>query len=115
MFWTFRRFGVDLPGTDGTQIVGPALIQGQVFGVSNNVDLSTVESSELQDGDQLVVWFEFTDLSGNPVEGIGSQLDPRAPLLRVVWFSPTVEPIEEPNSPSQQGHAQVNIQTIQTS
>ena len=110
MFWTFRRFGVDLPGTDGTQIVGPASIQGQVFGVSNNVDLSTVESSELQDGDQLVVWFEFTDLSGNPVEGIGSQSNPRAPLLRVVWFAPTVEPIAiEPQPANLNGLVRVDL------
>ena len=93
MYWTFRRFGVDIPGTDGTSSIGPALKQGQVYGVSNNVDISTVESNELEDGDQLVVWFEFTDLSGNPVEGIGSALNPRAPLLRVVWFEPVVEPI----------------------
>ena len=93
MFWTFRRFGVDIPGTDGSSWIGPASMQGLVYGVSNNVDISTVESNELQDGDQLVVWFEFTDLSGNPIEGIGSELNPRAPLLRVVWFEPVVEPI----------------------
>jgi len=93
MYWTFRRFGVDIPGTDGSQSIGPASRQGPVYGVSNNVDISTVESNELQDGDQLVVWFEFTDLSGNPLDGIGSQFTPRAPLLRVVWFEPVVEPI----------------------
>ena len=93
MYWTFRRFGVDIPGTDGSVSIGPSLKQGQVYSVSNNVDMSTVESNELQDGDQLVVWFEFTDLSGNLVTGIGSQFNPRAPLLRVVWFEPHVEPI----------------------
>ena len=93
MHWTFRRFGVDIPGTDGSKSIGPASRQGLVYGVSNNVDISTVESNELQDGDQLVVWFEFTDLSGNPLDGIGSQFTPRAPLLRVVWFEPVVEPI----------------------
>ena len=110
MHWAFRRFGVDIPGTDGTQSIGPPMPQGVTFGVSNNVDISTVESSELKDGDQLVVWFTFTDLSGNPVEGIGSQSDPRAPLLRVVWFDPTVEPISiEPQPANLNGLVRIDL------
>ena len=110
MHWTFRRFGVDIPGSDGTQSIGPPMPQGVTFGVSNNVDISTVKSSELQDGDQLVVWFSFTDLSGNPVEGIGSQSDPRAPLLRVVWFDPSVEPISiEPQPTNLNGLVRIDL------
>jgi len=33
------------------------------------------------------------NLSGNIVEGIGTESEPRSPLLRVIWFNPEVEPI----------------------
>ena len=100
LHWTFRRFGVDLPGSVGYESIGPVKRQGLVYGVSESVDISTIEPQNLEDGDQLVVWLTFTDLAGNPVEGIGSQYEPRAPVLRVVWFEPRIEPISVDPQPA---------------
>ena len=100
LHWTFRRFGVDLPGSVGYESIGPVQRQGLVYGVSESVDISTINPKDLEDGDQLVVWLTFTDLAGNPVEGLGSQYEPRAPVLRVVWFEPKIEPISVDPQPA---------------
>ena len=86
LHWTYRRFGVDIPGTQASiEMTLGAHSSGQWL-YSDYVDLTP--SVELEPGDTILVWVEGSDLAGNHLEGPGTEESPRAPALEVMHFSP---------------------------
>jgi hypothetical protein len=53
-------------------------------------DLRPMNGEKIQDGDQIAIWFEGIDLSGNSLVGEGTEGDERVPLLEIIEFVPTL-------------------------
>ena len=91
--WRFQRSGLEMLGMSGISMVGPASDRGNLWDVSERVDMRVPNLSLLRDGDQVVIWIEGSDLAGNPIVGEGSFDSPRAPHLRIVWFEPSIDTV----------------------
>jgi len=99
MYWSFRRHGVELLGIHGSSELVLATHSGEDWMYSSRIDF-VVEYDVLRPGDEFVVWVEGSDLAGHSLVGHGSVVEPRMPLLRVIYFHPVLSDISvEPDAP----------------
>ncbi len=99
MHWSFRRYGVELLGMHGRSELVLATHSGEDWMYSSRIDF-VVEYDLLRPGDEFVVWVEGSDLAGHSLVGHGSEVEPRMPLLRVIYFHPVLSDISvEPDAP----------------
>jgi len=101
--WRFQRSGIEMLGMTGTATLGPAVDNGDLWDISERVDMRVSGLDLLRDGDQLVVWVTGTDLAGNALVGEGSDANVRSPHLRIIWFDPTIDTVLIAPQPAQFG------------
>ena len=98
LYWKFERNGLTLTGASGELQVDH--ISGEIYNDILNLS-ETLEGVELRGSDDLLVWVEGEDLSGNILTGPGSKTEPRRPSWDYIKFSPQVTYISvEPRVPS---------------
>jgi len=92
--WEFYRNGLPRLGIGGVgelvyiDAVSSGLTEKAHFG--NQLDMRPTDGEKLLEGDQIIVWFEGTDLAGNSLEGVGTEPSPRVPLLAIIEFVPVL-------------------------
>ena len=86
--WEFYRNGLPRLGIGGTGLLQFVSVQEDHTHFSNQLDLRPADGEGLLDGDQISVWFEGVDLAGNDLEGEGTEVNPRFPLLVIIEFQP---------------------------
>ncbi len=90
-------------GMTGEAKLGPAVDNGDLWDISERVDMRVAGLELLRDGDQLVIWVTGTDLAGNVLVGEGSEANVRSPHLRIIWFDPTIDTVLIAPQPAQFG------------
>ena len=97
LHWTFRRNGLNLPGSHESVTLEFISRSGDIWVFSSSVDMRPQDGFKFQDGDQIVVWVEGSDLAGNQVFGDGTADSPRAPQLLIRVFEPVLYKVELDN------------------
>ena len=86
--WEFYRNGLPRLGIGGFGELSFVSVQGEQTHYANNIDMRPSDGEKLQEGDQIAVWVEGSDLAGNALEGDGTETSPRYPLLEIIEFVP---------------------------
>ena len=98
VYWDYYRNGLPRLGVGGTGELTYVGVTNNLYHFSTTLDLSPSDGKKLLEEDQIVFWFEATDLAGNSLSGDGTQENPRVPLLEIIEFVPvlkswSIEPI----------------------
>ena len=91
VFWDFYRNGLPRLGAGGTGQLTYVGTTNSLYHFSANLDLRPADGNKLLEGDQIVFWFEATDLAGNSLQGDGTEDSPRVPLLEIIEFVPVLK------------------------
>ena len=74
-------------------------VSGEIYHDVLNLS-EALEGIELRGSDDIIIWVEGRDLSGNKITGPGSEYEPRRPLWEFIDFSPEITYISvEPRLP----------------
>jgi len=87
LYWKFQRNGLSITGAAGELQVNH--VSGEIYHDVLNLS-ETLEGIELRGSDDIIVWVEGRDLSGNKIIGPGSEYEPRRPLWEFIDFSPEI-------------------------
>ena len=98
VYWDYYRNGLPRLGVGGTGELAYVGTTNTLYHFSSTLDLRPTDGKKLLEGDQIVFWFEATDLAGNNLQGDGTEDNPRVPLLEIIEFVPvlkswSIEPI----------------------
>ena len=91
VYWDYYRNGLPRLGVGGTGELTYVGVTNNLYHFSTSLDLSPSDGKKLLEGDQIVFWFEATDLAGNSLSGDGTQENPRVPLLEIIEFVPVLK------------------------
>ena len=89
--WDYYRNGLPRLGVGGTGELSFVSTTGTLHHFTTSLDLRPKDGNTLLEGDQIVFWFEATDLAGNELQGDGTEDTPRVPLLTIIEFVPVLE------------------------
>ena len=94
VYWYILRGGLLVSGTEGYAnlpfVTTHSADDGQVF--QDELDFQpSLDGFEIQDGDKIMFSILTTDKAGNPIEGSGSENDPRVFSLRIMEFNPVMD------------------------
>ena len=87
LYWKFQRNGLSITGAAGELLVNH--VSGDIYHDVLNLS-ETLEGIELRGSDDIIIWVEGRDLSGNKIIGPGSEFEPRRPLWEFIDFSPEI-------------------------
>ena len=87
LHWQFERNGLAITGAAGVLQVDH--ISGEIYNDILNLS-EALKQVELRGTDDLIVWIEGEDLSGNSLAGPGSKIEPRRPVWDYIKFEPQV-------------------------
>tara|TARA_B100000614_G_scaffold76762_2_gene68618 strand:- start:3764 stop:10819 length:7056 start_codon:yes stop_codon:yes gene_type:complete len=98
VYWDYYRNGLPRLGVGGAGELAYVGTTDTLYHFSSTLDLRPTDGKKLLEGDQIVFWFEATDLAGNNLQGDGTEDNPRVPLLEIIEFVPvlkswSIEPI----------------------
>ncbi|MCS5537880.1 MAG: hypothetical protein NZ770_07220, partial [Candidatus Poseidoniaceae archaeon] len=87
LYWKFQRNGLSITGAAGELRVNH--VSGEIYHDVLNLS-EALEGIELRGSDDIIIWIEGRDLSGNKIIGPGSEFEPRRPLWEYIDFSPEI-------------------------
>ncbi|MEE2759569.1 MAG: hypothetical protein VYA86_06290 [Candidatus Thermoplasmatota archaeon] len=90
IFWDYYRNGLPRLGVGGTAELSFVSSDNTLHHFTASLDLNPKDGKKLLEGDQIVFWFEATDLAGNSLQGDGTEDAPRVPLLEIIEFVPVL-------------------------
>ena len=91
VYWDYYRNGLPRLGVGGTGELTYVGVTNTLYHFSSTLDLRPTDEKKLLEGDQIVFWFEATDLAGNSLSGDGTEDNPRVPLLEIIEFVPVLK------------------------
>ena len=91
VYWDYYRNGLPRLGVGGTGELAYVGTTNTLYHFSSTLDLRPTDGKKLLEGDQIVFWFEATDLAGNNLQGDGTEDNPRVPLLEIIEFVPVLK------------------------
>ena len=93
MYWHFTRDGIKVENSAGSANLDYFSETGSAYTFSSRVNLQPSNESLLVRDDQLVVWFNGSDISGRSILGFGTEGSPLTPQFRWMAFEPQFEDI----------------------
>ena len=91
VYWDYYRNGLPRLGVGGTGELAYVGTTNTLYHFSSTLDLRPTDGKKLLEGDQIIFWFEATDLAGNNLQGDGTEDSPRVPLLEIIEFVPVLK------------------------
>jgi len=73
--WRFSRAGIGIPGGSSSAVLSMTDSGADKFTFAGNVDFSSGITAELEPGDSLAWWLDFSDAAGNVPTGSGTNPD----------------------------------------
>ncbi len=89
--WDYYRNGLPRLGVGGVGELAYVGTTNALYHFSTTLDLRPTDGKKLLEGDQIVFWFEATDLAGNHLQGDATEASPRVPLLEIIEFVPMLK------------------------
>jgi hypothetical protein len=109
--WDFLRSGLPRLGLGGTSSLALLTVTEAEHHYNGQLDLRPPEGEGLLEGDQIILWFDGTDLSGNALIGEGTEGSPRVPTLAIIEFIPVLTTWQVTPDPAEFGDV-VTIEAV---